>query len=429
MKSAVFIVKKKAQKAQAEYQLCRSKRKGVCRMCARSIVACGAFFALLWAPFCAEVLVPVVAAQPQLGSPEDIHRAVDPCQGRGPGPFNPANPCNDCDASDLSCLPTFTPTFTLTSTPTPTHTHTPTPTATRTPPATPSITPTSTATATPTLTPTSTPTVTPTATPTLTPGPIVARLTVNGSYRPIAIRGVVQGSTYTIGNTPGDVATRIRRSNVFARTQLDSVGASAGSRSPTAPLPPPVQVSLPSCSFGSVTVSWSSSQADACTLLTSPQIPELHGKKDLSGSITVPRALARWHTFELSCVGKVAGKDARAQAAVRVNVEESSFETNDRPMMSAAFGSHSQGGVGITAENDPVIARHVARACTNLGYDRGLVGGLYQGFDSPGDNTNCWISATVPAGSRRVPGTDLVCRNAAANGNPRYIGNFKCVCN
>jgi hypothetical protein len=99
-------------------------------------------------------------------------------------------------------------------------------------------------------------------------------------------------------------------------------------------------------------------------------------------------------------------------------------------MMSAAFGSHSQVGVGITAENNTIIASHLARACRNLGYDKAASFGLYErGFDSPGNNTNCWISATVPAGAWRVSGTDLVCKNAAANGNPRYIGNFKCVCN
>ena len=419
-------------------------------MCSRRAPACRFLLAMFCAAVSVCILVPFAVSDPLPGSPEDFAPSGDPCQGRGPGPFNPSNPCNDCDASDVSCLPTFTPTFTFTSTPTPTNTHTPTPTATRTPTVTPSVTPsitpsvtptrtptvtptrtpTRTPTQTPTYTPTRTPTVTPTVTPTSTPGPLVARLTVQGSYRQIAIRGVVKGSNYSLHNAPVDVAGRIRDSSVFARNQVDSVGTGSGSRLPTSPLRAPVPVSLPSCSFDSVTVSWSSSQAYDCTLLTSPQIPELQGKKGISGSITVPRALAQGHQFALHCAGKVDNKEARARAAVIVHVENASFETNDRPMMSAAFGSHSQGGVGITAEDNTAIATHLARACRNLGYDKATDYGLYEkGFDSPGDNTNCWISATVPAGGRRVPGTDLVCRNAAANGNPRYIGNFKCVCN
>lgn len=362
-------------------------------------------------------------AAPQSGGPEDMAPFNDPCLGRGPGPLNPANPCNDCDASDVSCLPTFTPTFTFTASATATFTHTATPSPTLTP------------THTPTQTPTRTPTRTPTVTPTSTPGPLVAQLTVEGSYRLIATRGVVEGSNYAKDNAPADIAARIGRSAVFARTQVDSVGTSPGSRSPTSALPEQVQVSLPSCSFDSVTVSWSSSQAEGCTLSTSPQIPELQGNRELSGSVTLPKALAKGHQFAFHCTGKVtvAGKNAKARAAVIVHVENASFETNDRPMMSAAFGSDSQVGVGITAEDNTIIASHLARACRNLGYDKAASFGLYeQGFDSPGNNTNCWISATVtvPAGGWRVPGsTDLVCKNAKANGNPPYIGNFKCVCN
>lgn len=397
-------------------------------MYSRRAPACRFLLALFCAVLSVSILIPLAVSDPQPGSPEDFVPEGDPCQGRGPGPFNPSNPCNDCDASDVSCLPTFTPTFTFTSTPTPTNTHTPTPT--KTPTDTPTRTPTATPTRTPTHTPTRTPTVTPSITPTSTPAPLVAQLSVEGSYRIIAIRGAVVGSIYSLNNKPVDVAARIGRSSSFARSQVDSIGASAGSRSPTSALPAPVQVNLPGCSFDSIKVSWSSSQVEGCTLLTSPQIPELHGRTDLSGSVTLPRALADGHQFALHCAGKVGNQAVSARASVIVNVENASFETNDRPMMSAAFGSHSESNVGITARTNAEISTHLARVCSNLGYDKQASYGLYdRGFSSPGNNNNCWISATVPAGSRRVPGTDLVCRNALDNGNPRYIGNFKCVCN
>jgi hypothetical protein len=118
---------------------------------------------------------------------------------------------------------------------------------------------------------------------------------------------------------------------------------------------------------------------------------------------------------------------------VQINKPQS-FNTNDREVMSAAFGTAGSGtkvieGVGIPARNNEEIHAHLMRACTNLGYEHFTEFGIYQrGFDSPGNNTNCWISQTVPGGASRIPGTDLVCKNAEANGNPPYIGNFTCAC-
>jgi hypothetical protein len=122
---------------------------------------------------------------------------------------------------------------------------------------------------------------------------------------------------------------------------------------------------------------------------------------------------------------------------VEINKPQS-FNTNDREVMSAAFGVRRRTpeginvvipGVGIPARNNEEIHAHLMRACTNLGYEHFTGSGLYQsGFDSPGNNTNCWISQTVPDGASRIPGTDLVCKNARDNGNPPYIGTFTCAC-
>lgn len=122
----------------------------------------------------------LIAPQAQeAGSPEDevkcpVAGEVDLGCGCGkPAPLT-SYTCSPCDDND-NCLPTFTPTSTLTPSPTPqsTKTFTPTPTETPTFTATSTETPTHTPTAshTPTHTPTPTKTPTSTNTPTKTPTP------------------------------------------------------------------------------------------------------------------------------------------------------------------------------------------------------------------------------------------------------------------
>jgi len=414
------------------------------------------------------VLLPSIGAsqgsdEPSVGSPESmigcdgIHDsgAIDEGCGCGePPPHYPfvCDPCipdEDCPNIEPSVTPTPPPPATATATPvdtpiptatpvntptetsTPIFTGTPTLTATVTNSPTGTLPATGTATATPVSTSTSTATAPPTKTP--TPGPLKAILTVRGTYRRLVTSGLVVGSHYTLGNHPNDIAARIDDPALgFARTQVDVVGS--GGRGAASPAPQPVRAVPNSCSFSNLTVTWSSEAAESCTLVTSPAIRGLHNTVATSGSVTLPGPFSRGYTFALHC-----GRGSeRARARVDVQVQDTTFETNDRPMMSAAFGTNSQGGIGITANNDTEISRHLARACRNLGYDRAVGFGLYnEGFTSPGNNTNCWIAdraprtraIVVPAGAYHVAGTDIVCKNAEANGNPRYIGSFKCACN
>jgi hypothetical protein len=102
--------------------------------------------------------------------------------------------------------------------------------------------------------------------------------------------------------------------------------------------------------------------------------------------------------------------------------------------MIAAFGApNSNDSLGILAQDTAnpantqnMIYQHLMRACTNLGYDTydgGRVGIYYGGFNSPSNNTVCWIANPRPSS-----GSDITCQNAATAGNPDYIGSFTCLC-
>lgn len=358
--------------------------------------------------------IPYGSAQMLACGCDDALSCLD-CNGVPYGPGRMTHCGCDIQPGECGCAPctptaTHTPTRTPTPSPTPTKTPTPTGTATSTP--TPTVTPTNTPTATNTDTPTPTATPTDTPTPTITPTrePFTVALTITGQYREIISSGTFTGGPSTY---PGEVANI--RTHVPAPTQtLTARGAVNAS----------ARYDFNGCGLKSVVVTWRSTGADSCHIVTSPTISAIDGNTQLSGSASIGN-LTKGQQIGFVCTQNGVQK----YADVILMPSRPTWEANERGLMGSAFGAGSLSGIGISARNNDEIHAHLMRACTNLGYDHYTKYGVYlRGFDSPRDNQDCWISSTVCAGGTKIPGTDIVCKNAAANGNPPYIGNFTCGC-
>jgi hypothetical protein len=358
--------------------------------------------------------VPYGSAQMLACGCDDDLSCLD-CRGIPYGPARMTHCGCDIQPGECGCVPctptaTHTPTRTPTPSPTPseTPTSTRTSTATPTPTSTPTISPSATSTATPTPTPTATVTPTPSATPTREP--FTVALTITGQYREVISSGTFTGGPSTY---PGEVANI--RTNVPSPTKtLTAQGAVNSS----------ARYNFNGCGLKGAVVSWRSTGADSCRIVTSPTLPAIEGNTQTSGSKSLGN-LTKGQEIGFVCMQNGVEK----YADVVIMPTRATWEANERGLMGAAFGAGSLSGVGISARNNDEVQAHLMRACTNLGYDHFTKFGIYQrGFDSPGNNTNCWISQTVPGGASRIPGTDLVCKNAEANGNPPYIGNFTCAC-
>ena len=270
---------------------------------------------------------------------------------------------------------------------------------TATPTATPTKTPTTMATATQTSAPTVTPTRTPTQTPTATPNPALLAVTMSAT------------ASYQRRNSGFQFATPLNYSASVTGTLSTS--------------PRQTFTLGPTCVLNDFTLSWSSTAATRCYLLSSPIDPNADNTQvETSGSLSA-RALRAGQEYAIHCYNSL---NQKVEASlVTAFTPPAEWRTNIRFEMAAALGApNANDSQGILAEdvanpanNGNMVHTNLMRACTNLGYDKfsgfSIVPG---GFSSPSNNSVCWVS-----------GSTIACQNAAAAGDPDYIGYLYCSCN
>lgn len=272
---------------------------------------------------------------------------------------------------------------------------------TATPTATPTKTPTTMATATETSAPTVTPTRTPTQTPTATPNPALLAVTMSAT------------ASYQRRNSGAQFATPLS----YAASVTGTLSTS----------PRQTFTLGPTCVLNDFTLSWSSTAATRCYLLSSPIDPNANNTQVATSGSLSARALRVGQEYAIHCYNSLNERVVAALVTAFTRPDE--WGTNIRFDMASALGAPNANDTqGILAEdldnptpenNGTMVHTNLMRACTNLGYEKfssfGIVPG---GFSSPSNNSVCWVS-----------GGTIACRNAATAGDPDYIGNLYCSCN